>query len=91
MLATLPKETKNCEVRYEVKVTGTRDLSETEKGFPEETVTISYRVDDGDYKKAGEMISVPGRWVGVKNGVFCVRRDEGEGGYLTVERVTYQK
>lgn len=91
MLATLPKETKNCEVRYEVKVTGTRDLSETEKGFPEETVTISYRVDGGDYKKAGEMISVPGRWVGVKNGVFCVRRDEGEGGYLTVERVTYQK
>lgn len=91
MLATLPKETKNCEVRYEVKVTGTRDLSETEKGFPEETVTISYRVDDGDHKKAGEMISVPGRWVGVKNGVFCVRREEGEGGYLTVERVTYQK
>ena len=91
MLEILPKETKNCEVRYEVKVTGTRDLSETEKGFPEETVTISYRVDGGDYKKAGEMISVPGRWVGVKNGVFCVRRDEGEGGYLTVERVTYQR
>ena len=54
-------------------------------------MTISYRVDDGDHKKAGEMISVPGRWVGVKNGVFCVRREEGEGGYLTVERVTYQR
>lgn len=76
-------------VKYEVKKTGTRDLSETEKGFPEETVTFFYSLDGETYEAAGQMLSVPGRWVGVKNGVFCVRRQEGNGGILAVENVEY--
>lgn len=77
-------------VKYEVKKTGVRDLSEKEKGFPEETVTISYSLDGESYKEAGNMISVPGRWVGVKNGVFCMRKIPGEGGRLAVEYVEYE-
>lgn len=76
-------------VKYEVKKTGTRDLSETEQGFPEETVTFFYSLDGETYEAAGQMLSVPGRWVGVKNGVFCVRRQEGNGGILAVENVEY--
>lgn len=77
-------------VKYEVKRTGIRDLSETEKSFPEETVTISYSLDGENYKEAGNMISVPGRWVGVKNGVFCMRKARGAGGRLAVEYVEYE-
>lgn len=82
-------ETDILYVKYSVEKTGVRNLSETEKGFPEETVTISYSLDGESYQQAGTMISVPGRWVGVKNGVFCVRRTQGEGGTLAVEYVEY--
>ena len=78
-------------VKYEVRRIGTQDLNETEKNFPMETVTISYSFDDNNYHIAGSMTAVPGRWVGVKNGPFCIRRREGNGGFLTVTDVTYSK
>ena len=53
-------------------------------------MTISYSLDGENYKEAGNMISVPGRWVGVKNGVFCMRKAPGEGGRLAVEYVEYE-
>lgn len=77
-------------VKYTVERCGTQDLGSGECGFPKERVSISYSLDGEDYGLAGEMIAKPGRWVGVKNGVFCIRQDAGEGGYLEVESVIYE-
>jgi beta-xylosidase len=81
---------KNMFVKYIVTRTGTRDLSDTEKNFPVETVEISYSIDGTNYIKAGEMESVPGRWVGVKNGVFCVSLNKQSNGYATIDYVDYE-
>lgn len=78
-------------VRYTVKQIGTQDLNEDGNGFPLERVVIEYSLDGEVYAKAGEMNAVPGRWVGVKNGVFCVSGGTGSGGYLTVENVEYSR
>ena len=77
-------------VKYTVKQTGTRDLNDNEKGFPLETVTIEYGTDGSSYQKAGEMEAVPGRWVGVKNGIFCVSAKKDSAGYVLVECVVYE-
>lgn len=79
-------------VRYTVRQIGTQDLNSREKGFPLELVTIEYSTDGSSYQKAGEMNAVPGRWVGVKNGVFCASSNAGniEGrGYAVVDYVEY--
>jgi beta-xylosidase len=76
-------------VRYQVQRDGTQDLSEKEKGFPRERVTISYSTDGDTYLEAGHMYAVPGRWVGVKSGMFCTRNEEGTGGFLRVESVVF--
>ncbi len=76
-------------VRCTVKRTGTRDLSESEKGFPLETVTFEYGINAADYKKAGEVVAVPGRWVGAKCGMFCASQNEGSAGYALVRKVSY--
>lgn len=77
-------------VKYTVKRTGLRDLNANEKDFPLETVTIEYSTDGNDYQKAGDMTSIPGRWVGVKNGVFCASENGGSTGYAVVDSVIYQ-
>lgn len=78
-------------VKYIVRCTGRRDLNEREKNFPLETVTIEYSVDGLTYKKAFSMDAIPGRWVGVKNGVYCIRRCEGKGGEAGVISVNYSR
>lgn len=81
-------------VKYTVERTGTQDLNSREKGFPLELVTLAYSTDSSSYSKAGEMNAVPGRWVGVKNGVFCCRaasEDRQEGGYAVVDYVRYER
>lgn len=77
-------------VRYTVKRTGKRDLSQKEKNFPLEKVVIEYSTDGSSYKKAGEMESVPGRWVGVKNGIFCAAEHEGSSGFAIVKSISYK-
>ena len=79
-------------VRYTVKQTGTQDLNSKEKGFPLELVTFEYSTDGNSYRKAGEMNAVPGRWVGVKNGVFCCYagpETKESSGYAVVDYVEY--
>lgn len=76
-------------VKYTVKCVGTQDLNEKEKNFPLELVTIAYSTDGSAYRKAGEMQAVPGRWVGVKNGVFCASANKESQGYAVVEYVEY--
>ncbi len=81
-------------VKYTVKQTGTQDLNEREKGFPLELVTFSYSTDGISYQTAGRMNAVPGRWVGVKNGVFCactVPENAQGSGYAVVNGVTYSR
>ena len=78
-------------VRYTVKRTGTRDLNENEKDFPLELVTLEYGTDGSSYRKAGEMTAVPGRWVGVKNGVFCAGIEKESKGFAVVKYVKYSR
>lgn len=79
-------------VKYTVKRTGTQDLNSKEKGFPLELVTFAYSTDGSSYRKAGEMNAVPGRWVGVKSGVFCCYAEpvvKENSGYAVVDYVEY--
>ncbi len=83
-------QAKEIYVRYTVKRTGTQDLNDREKGFPLELVTMEYAAGDGSYQKAGEAEAVPGRWVGVKNGVFCASTEKGSAGYALINSVKYE-
>ena len=82
---------KEIYVRYTVKRTGTRDLNANEKDFPLELVTMEYSTDGSNYQTAGKMTAMPGRWVGVKNGVFCTSAEEGSKGYAVVHSVIYER
>jgi beta-xylosidase len=89
-LPSLAPQNKNIVfIKYTVKRIGTRNLSDTEKNFPLETVEISYSTDNTNFIIAGVMEAVSGRWVGVKNGVFCVASRKDSKGYLTVNSVVY--
>ncbi|MGN0506889.1 MAG: family 43 glycosylhydrolase [Lachnospiraceae bacterium] len=85
----LPEGTKFVSVKYVVEHIGTRDIGPKEKNFPMEKVSILYSVDEITYQPALEMIAIPGRWVGVKNGIFCVSSKEGSKGSVTAESVLY--
>lgn len=71
---TFSDESDTVIVRMQVKRIGTQDLNEKEKNFPVEEVTFSYSTDGSSYQKAGSYIAEPGRWVGVKSGVFCSKK-----------------
>ena len=81
---------KELYIKYTVKQNGTRDLNANEKRFPLELVILEYSTDGSSYQKAGEMTAMPGRWVGVKNGVFCASPEKESRGYAIVESVTYE-
>ena len=52
----------------------------------ERQVTYYYSTDGEVYLQVGNTIEVtPGRWVGVKSGLFAVREENGNGGYMKVE------
>lgn len=90
-VAQLPADCEEVWVRYTVTRTGTQDLSSTEKNFPLEQVSFAYSTDGRGYQPAGLCTAVPGRWVGVKNGVFCSRRSKGEGGFAEILQVVYSR
>ncbi|MGN0514786.1 MAG: glycoside hydrolase 43 family protein [Lachnospiraceae bacterium] len=83
------KDNENVYVRYSVRRVGKQDLNENEKGFPLEEVVFEYSFDGENYRTAGSMHAVPGRWVGVKNGMFCIRKADGNGGYVLAKNVEY--
>lgn len=85
------EQAKEIYVRYTVKRTGTQDLNSNEKGFPLELVTFEYSTDGNGYQKAGEMNAVPGRWVGVKNGVFCASTNKESRGCAGIISVVYSR
>lgn len=84
------ERTPHLYVKYGVKAIGKQNLNACETGFPLEKICISYSTDGIDYAVAGEFEAVPGRWVGVKNGPFCIRRDDADGGYVIAEYVAYE-
>ncbi|HCL03281.1 MAG TPA: hypothetical protein DHW61_12900 [Lachnoclostridium phytofermentans] len=61
------------------------------KHVPKETITMSYSLDGEEYKEAFTINAKAGRWVGVKNGVFCNHDTTvNGGGYAEVDYVRYE-
>lgn len=75
--------------KYIVESDGYQDLSADERNFPKERVSISYSFDGIKYSEALSMTAVPGRWVGVKNGVFCLTDNPSSKGFAKVLSVKY--
>ena len=86
---------KTVTFRYTVKCTGHIDhmeLSLPVKAAPVEELTLELSFDGKNYEKAFSFASKAGRWVGVKNGIFCahdntVKNDKT--GYVLVDSVEY--
>ena len=80
--------------KYEVKCIGYIDNMEMDipvKHIPQETITMSYSLDGVEYKEAFKINAKAGRWVGVKNGVFCNHDNTVKGGgYVEVDYVRYE-
>lgn len=85
------EQVRHIYVKYTVKQTGTRDLNEDERNFPLELVTLEYSTDGNCYCTAGDMTAMPGRWVGVKSGIFCGSAGKESGGYAIVDSVIYER
>lgn len=55
-------------------------------------VSFAYSTDGTKYVKAGEVIeATPGRWVGVKAGLFAIHEGEGEGGFVKAEHFIFEE
>ena len=55
-------------------------------------VSFAYSTDGTEYVKAGEVIeATPGRWVGVKAGLFAIHEGEGEGGFVKAECFVFEE
>lgn len=58
----------------------------------EEVVSYSYSMDGESYKSVGEsVLATPGRWVGVKAGVFAINKRDRVGGNLKVDYFLFEK
>ena len=52
---------------------------------------MEYSTDGKHYQIGGDMTAMPGRWVGVKNGVFCICAEKESKGYAIVDSVVYER
>lgn len=50
-----------------------------EKDIPRQRIYLDYSIDGEHYATALEYEASAGRWVGVKNGIFCCHEGEGDG------------
>ncbi len=89
--AKLPADTDTVYVKYLVEDKGKRKLPSEDILFPDEEISILFSTDGIDYTPALKMNAVPGRWVGVKNGVFCASDRDGSSGYAEVLSVIYDR
>ena len=55
--------------------------------IPREQVDFYYSIDGEHYQPVHSFVPTPGRWVGVKFGVFCCHEGAGEGGHADVDYV----
>jgi hypothetical protein len=87
---------KSVYFRYTVICTGYVDQVESEvpvKHVPTETITMEISFDGKNYRDAFMIEAKAGRWVGVKNGMFCVHDNTvktDSSGYATAEYVKYE-
>lgn len=88
-------DNKTVYLKYTVKCTGYEDHSEMNvpvKHVPKESITMEVSFDGKEYAHAFSVDSKAGRWVGVKNGVFCTHdntvKNEARG-FVTVDSVVY--
>lgn len=88
-------DNKTVYLKYTVKCTGYEDHSEMNvpvKNVPKESITLEVSFDGKEYAHAFSVDSKAGRWVGVKNGVFCTHdntvKNEARG-FVTVDSVVY--
>lgn len=88
-------DNKTVYVKYTVKCIGYEDHSEMNvpvKHVPKERITLEISFDGKEYIHAFSIDSKAGRWVGVKNGVFCMHDNTVKNhtrGYVTVDYVKY--
>lgn len=55
-------------------------------------ISFAYSEDGAEYAKAGETIeTTPGRWVGVKAGLFAINEAGREGGFVKAEYFVFEK
>ncbi|MGN1186951.1 MAG: hypothetical protein ACI4R6_00520, partial [Lachnospiraceae bacterium] len=54
-------------------------LPSLEKDVPRQMIYLDYSTDGESYTTALEYKALAGRWVGVKNGIFCCHEGEGDG------------
>lgn len=54
-------------------------LPNLEKDVPRQMIYLDYSTDGENYTTALEYEASAGRWVGVKNGIFCCHEGEGDG------------
>lgn len=80
--------------RYTVQCT--RKETKTEQSIPlynmpVETITMEYSYDGTEFMDGFSIEAKAGRWVGVKNGVFCMHdnKSSAKDGYVTVKKVSY--
>ena len=52
--------------------------------IPAETISLGYSLDGGDFEDIYSYPSEAGRWVGVKNGLFCCHESSGKAGEVRV-------
>ena len=88
---TLPGDTGKVCVRYLVRPAGLRKIPSEEVLFPDEEVSLLYSTDDGKEVTALRMTAVPGRWVGVKCGVFCLSDHMSSEGVGAVQSVIFDR
>ena len=86
---------KDIYFRYTVKCTGYEDHSEMNvpvKSVPKESITMEISFDGRDYVHEFSIDSKAGRWVGVKNGMFCMHDNKvkSEAGFVTADYVRYE-
>lgn len=88
-------ENKDIYFLYEVKCVSYGDMLEEDiviSNIPKESITLSYSTDGKEYKEAFTIMAKAGRWVGVKNGVFCNHNNTIDGGgYAAVDYVRYEQ
>lgn len=58
----------------------------------QEEVTFFVSTDDRNYVQAGEMVlATPGRWVGVKAGLFAIQEEQNSGGSVRADYFVFEK
>lgn len=65
-------------------------IPSVEENVPLEEIGLWYSLDGANYKKALSFNALAGRWVGVKNGIFCCNEGDGTEGSVMADYFNIQ-